>query len=120
VTAALAEQTAWQRRAVRVLADLLEQAARENLPVLGWSVGSAGIILTGRSFAEPGPARRDCLAAWAAALGIELREHRFSSGTTVITGTAGQRDSRHGFCTIVLTADIYDDAAEDTGGSGDE
>jgi hypothetical protein len=116
VTADPAEQTAWQRRAVRVLADLLEQAARENLPVLGWSVGSAGVNLVGRTWAQPGTARREALTAWGRALGIPLAEHQFDSGTSVITGSAKQRDTRHGFCTIILTADIYDDAGEDGDG----
>ena len=112
---AAAEQVRWQRQACRVLAGLLEMAARDNLPVLGWSVGSAGVNLVGRSVAHPQPARRDAIAAWAKALGIETGEHR-GSASAVITGSSRQMDTPWGWCTISLTADIYDEAGEDDSG----
>ena len=121
MTATIAEQIAWQRQAVRVLAGLLETAARDHLPVLAWSVGSAGVNLVGRSFADPSPARRAAIAAWAKALGVELRELR-GSGSTAITGTVKQKDTPWGWCTITLTADIYteDDENSRGGETGDQ
>jgi len=112
MTTTTAEQTAWQRQAVRVLAGLLENAARDHLPVLAWSVGAAGVNLIGRSVAHPHPARRDAITAWAKALGIEVKEHR-GSASAVITGTAKHLDTPWGWATITLTADIYDEGGEE-------
>lgn len=103
----------WQRRATDILADLLEQAERDNLPVLVWTVHNAGCSLVGRSLATPSPRRRGEIRAWADALGIELdperHEHQWQSGGSNITVSADQRETRHGFCTIALVADIYAD-----------
>lgn len=108
-------QIAWQRRAVAVLADLLDQAARDSLPVLAWTVGHSGAHLLGRAVSYPVSGRRDAIGAWGAALGIELRERVDSSGVTRVLGVAEQRDTAHGFCTITLAADVYADAAEEDG-----
>lgn len=118
MTADLAEQIAWQRRAVSVLGDLLAQAARDSLPVLWWTVDGAGAALVGRSLARPSSSRRGELEAWGRALGIELHEHRWRDGGGNITGSDKQRKTQHGFCTIALTADIYAD--DDGSGDGDE
>ena len=101
-----ADQIAWQRQATAVLADLLARAADENLPVLTWRIGAAGIDIVGRSVAYPTAGRRDDITAWARALGIKLRE-RTGTDKTTITGTARQQATRHGFATITLTCDIY-------------
>lgn len=118
MTTTPAEQTAWQIQAARVLGGLLDRAYRENLPVLAWSVGAAGVNLVGRSVADPQPARRDAIAAWAQALGIETRERR-GSASAVITGTGKHLDTPRGWATITLTCDIYEEAG-DTGGGGDD
>ena len=68
------EQMTWQLRAARVLTGLLERAAREDLPVLEWTISHTGSQVTGRCYAQPGAARRAALAAWATALGITLGE----------------------------------------------
>ena len=48
-----------------------------------------GAQVTGRSYAQPGAARRAALAAWAAALGIRLGdEYHQDSRMTTITGPA--------------------------------
>jgi hypothetical protein len=104
------EQRAGQLRAARMLAGLLERGDREGLPVLEWTISHNGAQVTGRSYAQPGGARRAALAAWAAALGIGLgEEYHQDSRMTTITGTAGQERTRHGFVTIMLTADIWED-----------
>ena len=104
------EQMAWPLRAARVLTDLLERGARESLPVLEWTISHAGAQVTGRSYAQPGTARRAALAAWAAALGITLgEEYHHDSRMTTITGTATRERTRHGSATITLTGDIWED-----------
>jgi hypothetical protein len=104
------EQMAGQLRAARALTDLLERGAREGLPVLEWTISHTGAQVTGRCYAQPGAARRAALAAWAAALGIRLgEEHHQDSRMTTITGAAKRERTRHGFATITLTGDIWED-----------
>jgi hypothetical protein len=104
------EQMAGQLRAARALTGLLERGAREGLPVLEWTISHTGAQVTGRSYAQPGAARRAALAAWAAALGIRLgEEYHQDSRITTITGTATRERTPHGFATITLTGDIWED-----------
>lgn len=117
MTADLAEQTAWQRRATAVLADLLERAARDTLPVLWWSVDTAGCGLVGRSITLPSHVRRDDLEAWAGALGIGLSEHQWKSGGSAVTGLGERVETEHGRCRVALAADLYEDESSE-GGSG--
>src|SRR5512135_1127014 len=82
-------QLTGQRRAARVLTGLLQRGDREGLPVLEWTISHHGTQVTGRSYAQPGSARRAALAAWAAALAITLaEEYHQDSRMTTITGTA--------------------------------
>ena len=104
------EQMNGQLRAARVLTGLLERAGREGLPVLEWTISHHGAQITGRSYAQPGTARRAALTAWAAALGIKLgEEYHRSSRMTTITGTAKRERTRHRSATITLTGDIWED-----------
>jgi len=64
-----AERIRWQRDAVTVLAKLLELAAKRGLPVISWTVASAGAGLLGRCLAYPAGQRREDFAAWREALG---------------------------------------------------
>jgi hypothetical protein len=78
--------------------------------VLEWTISPAGVGVTGRCYAQPCAARRAALAAWAAALGIQLgEEHHQDSRMTTITGTAKPERTRHGVATITLTGDIWED-----------
>lgn len=109
-TSGFREQMAWQLRAARALTGLLERGAREGLPVLEWTISHTGARVTGRSYAQPGAARRTALAAWAAALGIRLgEEYQQDSRMTTITGTAKRERTRHGFAAITLIGDIWED-----------
>ena len=104
------EQMTGQLRAARVLTGLLERGAREGLPVLEWTISHTGAQVTGRCYTQPGAARRAALAAWATALGITLgEEYHHDSRITTITGTAKPERIRHGFTTITLTGDIWED-----------
>ena len=88
-TSGFREQMSGQLRAARVLTGLLQRGDREGLPVLEWTISHNGAQVTGRSYAQPGSARRAALAAWAAALGITLgEEYHQDSRMTTITGTA--------------------------------
>jgi hypothetical protein len=109
-TSGLRELMAGQLRAARMLTDLLERGDHEGLPVLEWTISHNGAQVTGRSYAQPGSARRAALAAWAAALSIGLgEEYHQESRMTTLTGTARQERTQHGFVTIMLTADIWED-----------
>ena len=104
------KQMTWQLRAARTLTDLLERGDREGLPVLEWTISHNGAQVTGRSYAQPGSARRAALAAWAAALGITLgEEYHQDSRMTTITGTAKRERTRHEPAAITLTGDIWED-----------
>ena len=111
MTTTQAEQLAWQLQAARVLGHLLDRAYREHLPVLSWAVGAAGVHLVGRSSARPQPSRRDAIAAWAEALGIETMERR-GSYSAVITGSVEHLDTPRGWATVTLVAEIYDETGE--------
>ena len=104
------EQMSGQLRAARVLTGLLQRGDREGLPVLEWTISHNGAQITGRSYAQPGSARRAALAAWAAALQITLgEEHHQDSRMTTITRTAKRERTRHGPAAITLTGDIWED-----------
>ena len=109
-TSRFREQRSWQLRAARVLTGLLERGDREGLPVLEWTISHNGAQVTGRSYAQPGSARRTALAAWAAALGITLgEEYHQDSRMTTIAGTAKREPTRHRSAAITLTGDIWED-----------
>ncbi len=109
-TSGFREQMAWQLRAARVLTDLLERGDSEGLPVLEWTISHTGAQVTGRCHAQPGSARRAALAAWAGALGITLgEEYHQDSRMTTITGALSGNAPGHGFVTITLTGDIWED-----------
>ncbi len=91
-----------------MLETFLGQAAKTGLPVLSWTIGSAGANLVGQSFAQPSSTRCGEIQAWADRLDITLREHS-SSGMTRIIGHVKQMKVGHTWATITLTADIYDD-----------
>jgi hypothetical protein len=104
------EQISGQLRAARVLTGLLQRGDREHLPALEWTISHHGAQVTGRSYAQPGTARRAALTAWAAALGITLgEEYHQDSRMTTITGTAKRERTRHGSAAITLTGDIWED-----------
>jgi hypothetical protein len=117
-----AEQTAWQRQAVTVLGRLLELAAREGLPPIGWTVSYAGAQLNGTPPFTASPAARLAgWTAWRAALGEpdKEQEHQIGGQTRLVAmwnrGRESVRrpllsdDDGYQMITLVLTADIYAD-----------
>ncbi|MGW4475952.1 hypothetical protein ACWENQ_40320 [Nonomuraea sp. NPDC004354] len=69
----MAEHSEHQRRAYELLGVLLERAAREDLPVIAWTVASAQSepILAGHCEAVDPIQRQDDFEAWRSALGAE-------------------------------------------------
>ncbi len=100
------EQLGWQRRSVRVLADLLERAQREGLPVVGWSVAHAGTGLVAHCF-EHDPTRcRADFNAWCAALGAIPWPERTSRSTTHLHAVAKPYQD---VAFVAVVADLFED-----------
>jgi hypothetical protein len=57
-----AERTAWQRRAVSCLGELLKLAAAEHLPVLTWRIGTGPSVLGESLGSSPAERRAGCEA----------------------------------------------------------
>jgi hypothetical protein len=127
-----AEQHRWQRQAAAVLVRLLEMAAREDLPVISWTVSYAGAVLTGavlRIDDRGGAGRRADWAAWRDALGMPDTERadEIPGGETRLVATWDRRGSARGqrpllsdkdgfqMAGVVLTASIW--PADDEEGS---
>jgi hypothetical protein len=100
------ERLIWQRRAVRVLAGLLEHAHHDSLPVVGWTVAHAGAALVARCFAHDPARRRSEFNAWCVALGATVWPERASGSTTHLHAIAEHYD---GLVTVTVLADLVDE-----------
>jgi hypothetical protein len=96
------ELAGWQLRAVTRLAELL--AAHRDLPLLTWTVSSAGVV--GRVEAAGGAAEvRAAFDAWCEVVGAGLRAERpDAAGWVDLWATA-----RTGGVTVSLTATAFAD-----------
>ncbi len=99
------ERLIWQRRAVRVLADLLEHAHRDSLPVVGWTVAHAGAALVARCFAHDPASRRSEFNAWCQALDATVWPEHTSGSTTYLHAIAEHYD---GLVTVTVLADLVE------------
>jgi hypothetical protein len=99
------ERLGWQRRAVRVLAELLERAQRDGLPVVAWSVSPAGAALVARCFAHPPAQRRADFDAWCSVLGASRWSERTSGSTVHLYAVAKNYD---GLVDVAVLADLDD------------
>jgi hypothetical protein len=98
-----------QQRAHRVLGELLDRAAAQNLPVIEWRLAAFEARLFGRCTAYPEPGRRRAdFEAWVALLGADATEDT-SNGQTVRLTAHAERDE--GLVAIEIAADLYDDLA---------
>jgi len=99
----------WQRRAVAELGAILD--ACWDLPVIAWTVGSAGSTLTGHvnSLLPAGQARA-VFSTWSAVLGLgeAAGEEPAGAGTVYLRAMA----ERSGV-NLRLTAMIFDDEQEE-------
>ena len=115
-----AQQLAWQLRAYRALARILDLAAADPdaLPPAAWTVIDVGCQVTGW-FHQPDPVEREAaFTAWAEALDMVPSSH----GThTEVRLTAKRRDEKDDLVRIVLAARIWPDSAgDDNSGEGEE
>jgi hypothetical protein len=95
-----ADDYIWQRRAAAALVRLLDE--HRDLPVIAWTVGSAGSVLVGRvNGLQPAATARAVFDVWTAALTLCQRWER-----TDLTLTHLSARSRRGNVTIVLLADL--------------
>ena len=111
MTASPAQQIVWQKQAHKVLSVFLDRAYREGLPPLSWTIGDAGVALTGRANYPAGD-RREAITAWAAALGITMGERLRGDGT-MLFGTAEHVDTPQGWASVTLTAEILEADSDD-------
>jgi hypothetical protein len=103
-----AERLGWQRRAVRVLTELLARAQRDGLPVMRWTVQPlAGLVASVDS--KGAAQRRADWDAWRRVLGARpWPEHTSSGGTTYLHAVAEHID---GLVTVAVLAELYDEEA---------
>jgi len=85
-----AERLGWQRRAVAVLAGLLERAEWEGLPLMDWSVppGSSLVARPRSGRVGRSPQHREDWQRWCAALGVRGRETTGALGTRFLSALA--------------------------------
>jgi hypothetical protein len=91
------ERLGWQRRAVRVLAGLLELAARDGLPVVAWAVSKAGAGLAARCYS------RTDFDTWCAVLDAPPWPEQTSGATTYLHAVARDYD---GLVDVAVLADL--------------
>jgi hypothetical protein len=104
---AMGEQISAQGRAYRVLGQLLDRAAAENLPAIDWTVAASGARVLGRCTAFPGPGqRRADFEAWRAVLGTDASE---AAASREVTRLAVRAERDNGLVTVEVVADLYDD-----------
>ena len=95
------ERSIWQRRATAELDAILRTHA--DLPILAWTVGSAGSVLIGRVAAlAAAPEARVVFDTWKTAL--MLRE----SSSTPMNGTVHLRaEARRNQVSVLVTATVF-------------
>lgn len=99
------QRAAWQRHAVAELANILRRNA--ELPLVSWTVCSAGCGLVGR--VNAGGARADARAtfeSWCQAVGLDELAEVASSGTILLRAAA-----HHGIVKVTITATVIADEA---------
>lgn len=102
------EQIVWQLRAAQVYADLLrEQIKTDLLPVLRWTVESAGCALTASPAAQSDDGKRDAVRAWGDRLDLPVEETDIGSGMTRIQVCGLFRKVR-----VSIAATLYGDEPE--------
>jgi hypothetical protein len=98
------EQAGQQRRAAAALAAILD--AHRDLPVIAWTVGPAGAMLSGR-VAGPGPAAtvRAVFHDWRSVLALAEHTETTCGPGTCYLRAAAWRDRVQ----LALTATVFDD-----------
>lgn len=98
-----AQRAGWQQRAVGELAAMLD--VHRDLPIIGWTIGTAGATLVGRVPGASGGQVRRVFDTWTTALMLtEYRECTFAGGITYRSaGASGDR------VRVTLTATVMAD-----------
>jgi hypothetical protein len=98
------ERSSWQRRATTELARILD--AHRDLPVIAWTVGSAGATLIGKvnPFGLEAEVRQ-VFEAWRVALMLDEFSHTIGGGSVHLRSSADRNRVRVG-----LTAIVFSDA----------
>lgn len=102
-----AEQAGWQRRAAAELVIMLD--VHRDLPVITWTIGSAGTTLSGRVNGPGGEQVAAVFHRWRSAL--DLAEHSQTScgsGACYLRAVAWRDRVR-----VALTATVYDDLVQE-------
>jgi hypothetical protein len=113
-----AERTGWQRRAVRVLAALLEHAQTAGYPPVHWTINTTG-GLTCRPLDTRVVERRAAFEIWRAYLDAEpWPEHTRSGGIVHLHAVARTVHGERVAVAVVadLIPDEDDDESDDIGG----
>jgi hypothetical protein len=102
-----ADLAGWQRRAAAELGRLL--AVNRDLPVIAWTVGSAGAVLVGQ-VGGPAPAAqvRAAFDAWRVALGLGDGESTPWAGAVVLRAAAYRNRVQ-----VTVTATVVDGDEEE-------
>jgi hypothetical protein len=97
-----ADRARWQREAVRELAAVLD--AHDDLPVIAWSIGPAGGVLSGRvGGLAPAAGVRAAFAAWRHALALDDVTENASAGGAVCLRARAWR----GRVRVTVTATVF-------------
>ncbi|MFE3455538.1 hypothetical protein ACFXJ8_42160 [Nonomuraea sp. NPDC059194] len=105
----MAEQSEHQRRAYELLGVLLARAAREDLPVIAWTMSSAQSepILAGHCDAVDPIQRQDDFEAWRSALGAEAWPNGIKQDYGIrLHASVADQEAR---VTVTLAAEIRND-----------
>ncbi|HEY5985141.1 MAG TPA: hypothetical protein VIV12_01980 [Streptosporangiaceae bacterium] len=101
------ERARWQRRTAAELAAILD--ARQDLPVITWTVGPARSVLIGQvSGLAPAVRVREAFGAWRRALALEDYREQPMSGQTMWLCAAARRE----LVKVRLTATVFDGEGE--------
>jgi hypothetical protein len=100
------QRAAWQRHAVATLAHILQR--NTELPLIAWTVCSAGSAVAGRVNAGGGETlTRATFEAWCRAVGLD--EQVTGNGTRLWRATG-----HHGIVKVTITATIMANAGEES------
>jgi len=99
-------RAAWQRHAVAAVANILQRNA--ELPLIAWTVCSAGCAVAGRVNAGGGETlTRATFESWCRAIGLD--EQVSGNGNTLRRATG-----HHGIVKVTITATITANAGEES------
>ncbi|TMS00148.1 hypothetical protein [Nonomuraea basaltis] len=103
------EQIGWQLRAVRLIEKLLlAQLKDASLPVLRWTLDSAGCGIVAEPGATGRDAREHAVRAWADHLNLPVKEGRPAEGVTNLVAHGPVGDVYR----VVIHTTLYDDEEE--------